>query len=142
MKSGQLQLSEHSSSHPKKVETNEGYLFKFVNQLDWEETNKESQPSCTEALWREQLIGLIRPKTYSENINNEQTKLTALRFSVSLQPINNNFAVEVGTRNSIVRKQPLFMVVLILLFFVSNYSDTLFAITDEDCNDFNKERNR
>lgn len=136
MKSGQLQLSEHSSSHPKKVETNESYLFKFVNQLDWEETNKESQPSCTEALWREQLIGLIRPKTYSENINNEQTKLTALRFSVSLQPINNNFAVRVGTRNSIVRNQPLFMVVLILLFFVSNYSDTLFAITDEDCNRF------
>lgn len=135
MKSGQL-LSEHSFSHPKKVETNECCLFKFVNQLDWEETNKESQPSCTEALWREQLIGLIRPKTYSENINNEQTKLTALRFSVSLQPINNNFAVQVGTRNNIVRNQPLFMVIMILLFFEANYSDTLFAITDEDCNRF------
>lgn len=133
MKNGQL-LSEHSFSHPKKVKTNGSYLFKFVNQLDWEETNKESQPSCTEALWREQLIGLIRPKTYSENINNEQTKLTALRFSVSLQPINNNFAVQVGTRNNIVRNQPLF--ILILLFFESNYSDTLFATADEDCNRF------
>lgn len=137
MKGGR-QLSEHFSRTRKMYkQTRVIYLNLLINYTERKQT-RNRKPSCTEALWREQLIGLIRPKTYSVNINNEQTKLPALRFSVSLQAINNNFAVKVGTRSNTARNQPLFVVIMIglLVFFGSNYSDTLFATRGEDCNRF------
>lgn len=102
---GGRQLSEHFSRTRKMYkQTRVIYLNLLINYTERKQT-RNRKPSCTEALWREQLIGLIRPKAYSVNINNEQTKLPALRFSVSLQAINNNFAVQVGTRSNTAQNQ-------------------------------------